>query len=328
MKIFIPVLLLISLFYSCSKSGQNPLPTPPDNIVDSLRIPSLYNPIPLDTINDWVRIGRVVYHALDIWFTSNTDGFITNDSLVFVTHDNGITWSQIPGTLHPYLENLQFLDDQNGFVQGDSQLGITNDGGNTWSFKSLPDYSPLYFQFVNVSTGFYADDVQGIKKTADAGIHWTSVLTNAQKNFPFYFLDSMKGFAMSGGDFNVTTNGGSGWTIKTAHVTTYDQGFYKMQFTDSSTGYCGTPTGLLKTIDGGTTWTNCLPTSTKFMMPYFFDAGNGYCISGTAMYKTTDGGKNWTISCQLNNDRFMGFHFLDMNTGWACTINGYILKIK
>ena len=275
-----------------------------------------------------MRIGRVVYGALDIWFTSNMDGFMTNDSLLFVTHDKGISWFQIPGTLHPIIENLQFLDSQNGFAQGGNQLGITNDSGKTWVFKTLPNISILFFQFVSTTTGFYADYTLGIMKTIDAGNHWTSVLTNTQKNFPFYFLDSLRGVAMGGGDFSVTTNGGSNWTLKTAHVTTYDAGYYKMQFTDTLTGYCATPQGLIKTTDGGTTWTTCLPTTTKFMIPYFIDANDGYCISGSTIYKTTDGGKNWTVSCQLSNDRFSGLHLLDMNTGWACTFGGYVLRLK
>ena len=328
MRIFTPVFFLIAFFCSCSKSGQNPGPTPPNTTADSLRIPSLYNPTALDTIDDWIRIGRVAYDVEDIWFNSNTDGFLANDTSVFVTHDGGTTWSNIQNTNQLYQYNLQFLDNQYGFVQGANSLGITSDGGVTWMFKSLPSGSILYFQFVSPTTGFYAEYNQGIKKTTDAGNNWTSVLTNTHPNFPFYFLNSLKGFSMGGGDFSVSTDGGSNWTTKTAHVTTYNQGFFKMQFIDSLLGYSATPNGLLKTIDGGTTWTNSLPATTTFMVPYFLDANDGYCISGSSIYKTTDGGKNWAISCQLSGDRFSGFHFLNMNTGWACTFKGYVLKLK
>jgi photosystem II stability/assembly factor-like uncharacterized protein len=327
MRIVLLCVFAFVLCQSCSKSNTTPTPvTPPKPDTPNLPL-SLYNPKPLDTLNDWVRIGRVATVLEDIWFTSNSNGFMISDNCLLKTTDNGITWTQIPNTNNHFVFNIQFVDDQNGFVQG-SQLGITQDGGNTWVYKTLSDNSILYFQFVSATTGFYADLTQGIKKTTDAGAHWTSVQTSAQRNFPFYFLDSLRGFSMGGGDFSLSTNGGTNWALKTAHVTTYDNRFYKMQFLDTLTGYCATPNGLLKTINGGINWTNCLADSTTFMIPYFIDSNNGYCLDKNTIYKTTNGGQSWTVSCKLLTDTFSGFHFLDMNTGWASTFGGYFLRLK
>ncbi|HEY4968038.1 MAG TPA: hypothetical protein VII28_16640 [Puia sp.] len=327
MRILVLITLACMFFQSCSKTNTAPASTNPTTDTPGLSV-SLYNPVPLDTVIDWIRIGRVAHNLEDIWFTTKTDGFIASDSSLLVTHDNGTTWSKIPNTANLLLYNLQFIDDQNGFSQGPSVLGITKDGGASWAFEHLPNSSVIYFQFISITTGFFADMIAGIKKTIDAGNQWTSVMTNANQNFPFYFLDSLRGFAMGGGDFSVSTDGGLNWTLKAAHVTTYDQRYYKMQFLDTLTGYCATPTGLLKTTNGGNTWINCLAASTNFMMPYFFDTKNGYCLDRNTIYKTTDGGANWTLSCKLPTDSFSGFHFLDMNTGWACTFGGYMLRLK
>ncbi len=102
-----------------------------------------------------------------------------------------------------------------------------------------------------------------------------------------------------------------------------------MQFLDTLTGYCGTANGLLKTTDGGKTWTNCLPKTSYYIIPYFFDANNGYCLESSRIMKTTDGGLNWTVSCQLpSGDAISGFHFIDMNTGWASTFRRICAEIE
>src|SRR5450631_3124139 len=214
MRILLLFAFAFMLCQSCSKSNKTPTPATPIK-PDTPNLPvSLYNPKPLDTLIDWVRIGRVANNLEDIWFTSNSVGIIVTDNSLLKTVDNGITWTKIPNTSNLLFYNLQFIDDQNGFVQGNRALGITQDGGTTWVFKTLPDNSILYFQFVTATTGFYADYAQGIKKTTDAGVNWTSVLTNTQRNFPFYFLDSLRGFSMGGGDFSVSTNSGSSWALK------------------------------------------------------------------------------------------------------------------
>src|SRR5450432_2805228 len=155
MRILLLFAFAFMLCQSCSKT--NTAPTPPTSTKpDTPNLPiSLYNPKPLDTLNDWVRIGRVANILEDIWFTSNSNGFIISDNCLLKTIDNGITWTQIPNTNNNFVFNIQFVDDQNGFVQG-NQFGITQDGGNTWVYKALTDNSILYFQFVSTTTGFYA----------------------------------------------------------------------------------------------------------------------------------------------------------------------------
>jgi photosystem II stability/assembly factor-like uncharacterized protein len=328
MKFLLLTLLAFTLFISCSKTGAPSTATPPDPPVVPVPPISLSHPVPLDTLYDWVRIGRVTYSLIDICFTTPTTGFITNDSCIFVTHDNGNDWEKIPNTDHLYIDNLQFIDDQNGYGQGHNSLGTTHDGGATWVFKDFNSNTALNFQFVSVSTGFLSDG-QGIQKTQNAGASWSNVLSSTQSNYPFYFLDSLTGFSMSGGNFNKTTNGGSGWILKTSNAGTFiGTGYFRMQFIDSSVGYCATSNGLIKTTDGGLTWINCLPSSTKYMIPHFFDSQNGYCMDWNTIYKTTDGGLNWNVSCKLSTDRFSGFSFRDMNTGWASTFGGFVLRLK
>ena len=139
---------------------------------------------------------------------------------------------------------------------------------------------------------------------------------------------------MANGNCYKTRDGGLRWD-SVSHVTTDDfNGFYKMQFLDKLNGYCGAPNELLKTTDGGKNWnvifkvTENNPDIHIFIIPQFFDVNNGYLMTSNGIYKTDDGGTNWTTSCRLSKNVISGINFIDMNTGWASTFDGYILKLN
>ncbi len=316
--LFIPIVFLG--FLSCSKNNQSSSTTPPVTT-------------PTDSLNSWIQGGSVAgnVNLQDIWFVDNQNGFIAAPSQLYSSSDGGLNWTAIPGTSGFSMINLQFLDKLNGFAQGGTQIESTIDGGAHWSITQLPTGTAINFQFINPTTGFYNDEISGIYKTVNGGINWNQIVngTGGQQLTPFYFLDTLTGFMMNNGNFSKTVDGGAHWLLTSSNVTvTNTTGFYKMQFLDSANGFCATPNGLLKTTNGGVTWSTTLNTPAGLMVPFFLDAKNGYCLENGYIRKTTDGGATWTVSCELANDTFSGLHFLDMNTGWACTIGGRVLILK
>ncbi len=308
--------LSVCLYLSCSKnnSSSNPPPT-----------------AEADTLNNWVKVTNAGFELDDVWFTDNKTGFVAGATSIFTSTDSGNSWTVVPNTGNFKVFNIQFLDNLHGFVQGTTQLGITVDGGKTWSLKPIATGQAFTFQFLTSSTGYYNDYNKGIYKTRDTGTTWNLVYDGAGKgpNFIFDFLDTSNGFALVNAHFNKTSDGGNNWQLLTSNITdTSLSSFYKMQFLDSLNGYFGAPKGLFKTSDGGKSWSNVLNRETTFMVPHFLDKNNGYCIAANTIYKTTDGGNNWTVSCKLGQDDFSGMHFLDMNTGWATTFGGFVLRLK
>ena len=78
-------------------------------------------------------------------------------------------------------------------------------------------------------------------------------------------------------------------------------------FTDSNTGYAVGDLGtILKTNNGGTTWTVLSSgTTNRLYSVYFTDANTGYAVGGEYLssltqtgiiLKTSDGGITWTVS--------------------------------
>ncbi len=319
MKKIMLLVLIVLVIFSCHKTITHP----------TARIAQ-------DTLNAWVKSPKIFNGFNDIWFTDLNNGIVVGDSELLSSNDGGKTWNVIPNTLSISGFNIQFLDNQNGFVQGPF-LWATTDGGKTWAIRSLI-FGAIYFQAITTTAGFHFAVNSGIYKTIDGGNNWTPILAPATPDnqlYPFYFLDSLRGFTMMNGNFSKTVDGGAHWQLVSNVTSLAYQSYCKMQFLDTLNGYCGAPDGLLKTVDGGKTWLNCLSSITRptaptlnLIIPTFFDVNNGYCMTSNTIFKTTDGGKDWTISCKLVNYSFSGTHFLDMNTGWACTFDGYVLSLK
>ncbi len=318
-RIFLTI-VATALFISCSKSKSDPSTNP--------IIPP---PAPQDSLYSWTKSGPIDSILYDVWITENKTGYTTNGSNLYNSTDNGNTWNIVPNTRNAMLINLQFLDDQYGFLQGYSLMEYTTDGGMNWTTKTMPTPQVLYSQFVSPVTGFYFDMNAGMYKTTDGGNHWNSILPIAlypNHPYPFFFLDSLNGFTMVSNNFSRTIDGGAHWEVISSHeVVIGNAGVFKMQFLDLLIGYCGASSGLYKTTDGGKNWTNSLPSTKGFVIPQFFDVNNGYCLIGNTIYKTTDGGLNWTISCKLGTGTFYGMHFIDMNTGLACTTRDFVIKL-
>jgi photosystem II stability/assembly factor-like uncharacterized protein len=316
---FITCLLITFIIFSCKKSNTN-----------SNSIPT---PATQDTLNTWIKYPKIDSNSLigfeDIWFTDSIHGIGVTSGQTMSSGDGGKTWKYLPGTYGGY--NIQFLNNLNGFVEGGDYLSTTTDSGKTWTTSAKG--GGIYLQFITTTTGFTYD--AGIYSTHDGGNSWTSIflplVPTANERYPFYFLDSLKGFSMMNGNSYKTVDGGANWQML-GSVTNLDfSSFYKMQFLDTLNGYCGAPNGLLKTSDGGKTWNYCLSVTepaASFIVPQFFDINNGYCMTSNSILKTTNGGQTWTVSCKLATQFLLGMHFLDMNTGWTCTADGYVLSLK
>jgi photosystem II stability/assembly factor-like uncharacterized protein len=289
-----------------------------------------------DSLLNWKEMGKITdSYADDIWFISPSHGFVAGNT-IYQSLDSGKNWSVI-SNVHTgnYFYNLFFVDSVYGFAQGPSELAVTQNGGDSWSIKPLPTSGGLTFFFLNPSTGFYGDNIGGgLFKTVDGGDSWVAVfndLMQPQGYYP-YFLNEDTGYvATASGSFEVTRDGGQTWHLKPGNLskTMSNTNYNQLQFLDVLTGYYGSSTGVQKTTDGGSTWTNVLSVpGTPVSVIKFLDPSTGYYKSSSAIYKTSDGGQTWTLSCRLANENFIGMYFLDKNTGWACTNGGRIFRIQ
>lgn len=156
-----------------------------------------------------------------------------------------------------------------------------------------------------------------------------------------HFLNSTKAIALTyKSEIFKTMNGGLNWTLQYTNPI-IDQRLYQILFTDSNTGFaiggsnscsgksCIPPGGLiLKTIDGGVTWTNLYQKSgVEIVSISSNSSGDLFIISNGSkgrISKSTNGGTSWSIidstTFQLNKITFAG------NFGFCTGMNGNIIR--
>jgi photosystem II stability/assembly factor-like uncharacterized protein len=157
-------------------------------------------------------------------------------------------------------------------------------------------------QFVDAKTGFVAGVHGGIYKTNDSAKSWAAL--NAGTTLPIYdlfFIDSLNGFAVGG---KASCYGSAG---------------------------CTPPGGfVLRTKDGGQTWTNIYTPAENLEIRsvYFVNANLGFCVGKNLIFKTVDGGQNWsTYKVPSLDGELWQIRFRDRQTGYAvCNANNKILK--
>jgi photosystem II stability/assembly factor-like uncharacterized protein len=100
-----------------------------------------------------------------------------------------------------------------------------------------------------------------------------------------------------------------------------ESSLHSVHFPDSLTGYAvGDYSTIMKTVDGGLTWTSLASISDQWLSSvYFTSKHTGYVVGGYdgTIFKTTDGGNSWsTLNTGITNNLY-SIYFTDSITGFA-----------
>ena len=217
-----------------------------------------------DSLYDIACVG-----ALHVWAVGGGD---PHSGLILATTDGGATWRR--ETAKESLIAVAFADTRHGWVVGDGGILGTTDGGHTWSRQpSAAPYDPRLVVSVNARDAWAlgADSKTGhdvVLATADGGVTWkVRYATRAGVWNSMAFADALHGWLVgNGGLVLATSDGGHTWH-RQAPGTRLVLG--DVAFADASHGvvagfqtkgddpmsdqFIGTI--LLRTSDGGVTWT-------------------------------------------------------------------------
>ena len=252
------------------------------------------------------------------------------------------SWFQQNSGTDSTLNDVYFLNNDTGYACGWNTVLKTTDGGTNW--LPLTTGFNNYFltvRFLNANTGFLSGFLDGlILKTTDGGSTWINIgpSITGKKTYGTWFTSADMGF-MAIGDYNPplfptmcnskilrTQNSGATWD--TVYSSSKWISFFS--FPSSSVGYATRSDGhILKTIDGGGTWTlldslgHVWMSGVSFLNSDTGYVGGGVCNTGAPMgyvWKTIDGGSNWVqVYFPSTSDSTNGGYklfFVDANTGY------------
>jgi photosystem II stability/assembly factor-like uncharacterized protein len=152
------------------------------------------------------------------------------------------------------------------------------------------------------------------------------------------FVDEKTGWAVGWfGEVIKTTDGGATWSFQRLGTSVGGQQeptFYALDFIDKETGWIvggsqGAGDVILKTLDGGKTWSSQRTGPASIAAVKFVDSNIGWAVDyghgNSTILKTIDGGAHWAT--QFGAGRSLNsIYFIDEKTGWAVGGGGLILK--
>ncbi|HPS62547.1 MAG TPA: YCF48-related protein, partial [Bacteroidales bacterium] len=282
------------------------------------------------------------FHSL--FFTSSDTGFVLAsypplyERYILKTTNGGTSWGVVAITDN-YPEALWFTDASTGYM-ADNYGGIfnTTDGGLSWTLQFRApgdDLHDIFFQDSN--HGFAVGIGPKVIMTTDAGATWFSAPNNtgAQGLRSVWFTDPGHGVIL-GGHYNPkpvrssilhTEDGGITFTDRASGFLADD--CFAMDFPTPGIGYIAGDSGfVMKTTDGGNSWTFCQTSSQQVLYGISFPSmDNGYVVGklGTILH-TTDGGMTWTPQSWGGNRTLHDVDFYDEMNGLCAGDYGRILK--
>jgi gliding motility-associated-like protein len=126
-------------------------------------------------------------------------------------------------------------------------------------------------------------------------------------------------FTISVGSLNVRAQ--QDWFQQIVPIT---PDLYDIEFVNLNVGYAvGNSGKIIKTVDGGYTWTesNSGTTNTLFDCEFESELVGWVCGAGGLVLRTTNGGETWTPKVILPSDEFHAIHFFTATNGYVAGKN-------
>ena len=256
------------------------------------------------------------------------------------------TWQPAPNILSnpngQRFDDVFFLNENLGWAANGYYAAVykTTDGGLNWTEQLNENDIPggYYFrniEFLNEDIGFIGTLNGTFFKTIDGGTNWTEVTNITPNPNALCGLDAVGTSTIygCGAYFNPahiikSIDSGDTWTF--TDMSSYANGLVEVLFLDELTGFAsgsGADGGLiLKTIDGGISWTEIYNTnlSGEYVWKLQTLEGNSDVMFGAVssvggingkLIKSIDGGVNWD-SFEAAETEIQAVGFITENHGW------------
>lgn len=243
-------------------------------------------------------------------FGSPAVGVVIGDKTLYRTSDGGAHWTVVGTNLTPPAlghtwQQVAFLDPTTVIaIDSTGRTARSTDGGVNWSFSnSIPLPYPFRLGFMTFSSAnvgwLMVNDA--LRRTTDGGMTWQDVPAAAYTCIREIIVPSSTAYVMSlacDGSIQRSLDGGQSW--QTVYLDN-DHANLQIAFANESLGIAvGRYGRMLRTTNGGTTWTPLSPPdalrSVHITQVWFVSATIGYMVGESGgIYRTSDGGLTWAL---------------------------------
>lgn len=256
-----------------------------------------------------------------------------------------VNWTAQNSGTDNTLYRVQFIDSQVGYCVGAFGTVLkTANGGTDWVDVSVQTEHPLRdLSFLNETVGWVvsgdADNNESsgfVWMTDNGGESWTQLdMGTTIARLGVSFVSETNGWACGANngpwDIRATTDGGENWALQSG------DGFgwvYDIDCLSDQLGYSAglayfpTATGfVLKTVDGGDTWTQLNLGVIPFLSGVqFLDADRGYAVGENgSVFITEDGGDIWENPDVGSGENLHDVAVVSSLMAWVSGANGTIL---
>jgi photosystem II stability/assembly factor-like uncharacterized protein len=165
-----------------------------------------------------------------------------------------------------------------------------------WHWQNpTPIGKPIYdMSFLDSLNGYVCGYGGMLLRTTDAGQHWNEMEVPTNELITgLYFLNKDVGWYLTYSDHSLykTTDAGVSWNFVSSLSPRYATTLW---FKDELNGFAGGYYTLLKTNDGGITWSEDPSVGSSHSL-HFVNQNIGFASTHNGIFKTTNGGDSWTF---------------------------------
>ncbi len=214
-------------------------------------------------------------------------------SILLRTTDGGANWAPVTTPMTYNMRGIHFFDVLNGIAVGQGgEIMRTTDGGDTWTLETSPTTNSLLGLFVQGDLMLAMGNGGIVLRSTNGGANWTAQTLDLQDLYSAWIDPSGIGLLTGKGRVFRTVDFGATWTP--VQLGTYHSMLNKVSFgTDQNGASAGWQTmggfenGVLRTTNGGRTWSNATAGNSQWLGVHLLANGTGWLGGGVGANRST-----------------------------------------
>ncbi|RKZ07167.1 hypothetical protein DRQ25_12230 [Candidatus Fermentibacteria bacterium] len=273
-----------------------------------------------------------------VHFIDDSCGFAVGGDYIASTDEGGNAWSAVYQQSGADFSDVDFSGDL-GAASGKDGVAVTVNGGEYWLAETLPPQPPgsasayyLYSVSVPGASRILSAGLSGLIFSRNSSGDWSQLSSHTTLRNLNGITHFDENHVWACGNYGVIMASGDGGVNWESQVIDINFDLEDICFPTVLVGYCvgSSDVGIiLKTVDGGGSWTDITPSVPAENGLYSVDFMNEDCgvavgSAGGIVY-TTDGGASWTEKTGFGSDGLTNVRFGDTDRGWIVGGSGKII---